>query len=453
MARVQEDLLEEEAVPAREETIPLDIPHDRRRVYSEKSDLTIYELYSRFLRGDLIVQPEFQRFYVWDDLRACRLIESILLEIPIPVVYLAEEEDGKLSVIDGQQRLVSLFRFFAPLELGGQRYEKLELRGLQVMAELNGLKFEELPKSVQRKFENSTLRVIEIRRDSAADVKYEIFARLNTGSVRLNDQELRNCIYRGPYNDFLARLSEDPQFLRLLGLTAPHSRMIDRELILRFFAIYRSSYLGYKPPMRQFLNKEMNEHRNISDREQRELERVFTKSVELSTTVFGVHSFRRFVPGSTRDPNGHWEEKKVNKALYDIIMWGFTQYEKHQVVPHSDAIREELIWLMTHDQDFIRSITVTTDKREHLEIRFDKWRESLRAVLDRPRQEPRAFTLAFKQQIWEASPTCALCQQRIHLVDDAEVDHVEQYWRGGATIPSNARLTHRYCNRARGGRA
>src|SRR3990170_2473046 len=215
----EEQLLEEEDLTKEaEETTPLDIPIDRRRVYSEKSDLTIFELYSRYMRGDLIVQPEFQRFYVWDDPKACRLIESILLEIPVPVVYLSEEEDGKLAVIDGQQRLVSLFRFFNPLELGAHRYEKLQLRGLGVLSELNGLKFEDLPKPVQRKFENSTIRVIEVRKESEPNVKYEIFERLNTGAVKLNDQELRNCIYRGAYNDFLAYLADDDTFLRLLGL-------------------------------------------------------------------------------------------------------------------------------------------------------------------------------------------------------------------------------------------
>ena len=194
---------------------------------------------------------------------------------------------------------------------------------------------------MQDKFENATIRIIEIRKESHPDVKFEIFERLNTGAVQLNAQELRNCIYRGKYNELLKELSEDKDFQSLLGIKEPHYRMYDKELILRFFAFFRNTHLKYNPPMKHFFNNEMKKYQNIDEEEAKKLRKIFRKSVRLSKTVFGDKSFRRFIQGTIRDPNGKWESNKINKALFDIVMYGFTRYEENQVVPNSDSIREK----------------------------------------------------------------------------------------------------------------
>ena len=187
-----------------EETeVQLNIPIEQRRVYSDQSDRSIQELYNRFLEGDLILQPDFQRYYVWDDKKASLLVESVLLEVPLPIFYLAEESKGKYTVIDGQQRLVSLFRFLSPMKLGNQEIDQLKLKGLEVLTSHIGNYYKDLPVDLKKNFSNSTVRVIGIRAESHPDVKFEIFERLNTGAVKLNDQELRNCVYRGRYNVFL----------------------------------------------------------------------------------------------------------------------------------------------------------------------------------------------------------------------------------------------------------
>ena len=422
---------------------PVELDVKDRRVYSEKSDRTIFELSHQHKRGRLKLNPEFQRYYIWDDNTASRLIESVFLEIPIPVIYLAEDEDSRYSVIDGQQRLRSLIRFLD---------NDLELRGLQVCKELNGKKYQNLASELQNKFENYTIRVIEIRKHSHSAVKFEIFERLNRGSFKLNDQELRNCIYRGKYNDLLKELAEDKDFMFMLGLKEPHKRMFDRELVLRFLSFYNNTYLKYAAPMKRFFNIDMEQHRELTDKQESDLRDAFKKSVQLTKTVFGSNAFKRFMPGTDKDQNGFWEKRKINQALYDIVMFGFTQYDKSQIVPLADAVREELIWLMTHDQDFIDSVLISTSSRDKVYTRFEKWIHSLKEVLGAPKTEERNFSISLKEQLFNANPTCAICGQRIHTVDDSEVDHVEFYWRGGKTIPSNARLVHRYCNRKRGGR-
>lgn len=304
-------------------------------------------MFRKFQRGDLILDPEFQRRYVWDNKKASLLIESILLEVPIPVIYLAEE-DGKFTVIDGQQRLRSFFRFLN---------NEFKLRGLSVLSELNGKYFKDLDKEKQRKIEDATLRVIEIRKESHSDVKFEIFERLNVGAVKLNDQELRNCIYRGKYNDLIKELAEDRDFLFLLGLKEPHKRMYDRELVLHFLAFYNQTYLKYKPPMKQFLNREMENNRNISEEKIKELRRAFKETVSMVKSVFGDKAFRRFIPGDEKDPNGRWEIRKINIGLFEIIMFGFSRYAKNQIIPLSDVIREELLHMMTSDKEFVESIS------------------------------------------------------------------------------------------------
>jgi len=423
-----------------EEEQPTEILPKERRLYSDKPDRSIFELYRQYQKGNLELQPEFQRLHVWDNSKSSRLIESVLLEVPIPVIYLSEESDSKYSVIDGQQRLNAFIKFLE---------NSLRLSGLRILTEQNGNKFQDIPKHLQDKFENATIRIIEIRKESHPDVKFEIFERLNTGAVQLNAQELRNCIYRGRYNALLKELSEDKDFQFLLGIKGLHSRMQDRELILRFFAFYHNTHLKYTPSMKHFLNKEMEQYRNLNEAEEKELRKIFKKSARLSKTVFGDKAFIRFSGGSVKDSNGYWEKKR-NKGLFEIIMFGFTMYEENQIVPSSDTIREELLWLMTHDEVFIDSISGSgTDNKEKTITRFDKWHSALKEIVGINRVEPRNFSLQYKKQLYETDATCAICGQKIHLLDDAEVDHIEQYWRGGKTIPSNARLSHRYCNRAR----
>jgi len=422
---------------------PVSVPVGQRKVIWQPKDFSTKQLYEMWKEGELNIQPEFQRFKVWDDRKESRLIESAFLEVPIPPIYLVEERDGKYSVIDGQQRLWSFFDFFDG---------NLTLRGLLVLSELNGKKFAELSKELKSSLWRFTPHTIIIKKESHPDIKFEIFERFNTGAVRLNDQELRNCIYRGEYNILLKELSENRDFQFLLGLEKPHKRMVDRELILRFFAFWHNTYLRYEPPMKSFLNKEMDTFKDLREDEKEKLRKLFKKCVELTKVVFGENSFKRFIPGSETDPNGIWERKKVNKALFDVVMYGFTDYEKHQIVPKSDAIREELLWLMTHDQEFIDSITLSTNDKTRVLTRFEKWLRNLREVVGYPLREPRAFSLELKSQLYQNNPTCRICGQRIQVIDDSEVDHIDFYWRGGKTIPSNARLVHRYCNRRRGGR-
>jgi len=138
-------------------------------------------------------------------------------------------------------------------------------------------------------------------------------------------------------------------------------------------------------------------------------------------------------------------------ALYDVVMVGFTPYEKQQVVPRADAVRDALIELMVGNSEFVDAIVIGTSERDRMHTRMNLWQNKLREVLGAPESHSRLFPPELKRQLFEANPICEICGQTIQLIDDAHVDHIEQWHVGGQTIPENARLTHRFCNESRRG--
>ena len=428
-----------------DESQELVLPAEKREVISQATDDKVGSLYHDCQRGRLLIQPDFQRHFVWDRQKATSLIESALLGIPLPVVYLAEEEKGKKSVIDGQQRLTSFFSFISGKFPDGKEFK---LGKMQVFHELKGKAYADLNDEYQARIEDCPIRTITFLKGSDPELKFNVFERLNTGAVALNDQELRNCIYRGKYNELLKELASDPDFKFILGIEGQERRMLDVELVLRFAAFRNMTYLHYKPPIKS-LNEEMRERQNLSDDKAEEIKAAFKNSVSLIKSLLGEKAFRRYLPGTSSNTRGDWEPKKFNASLFDVLMFGFADKDKNLVMRNLDAIREAYIDLMTSDEEFIEAIVRSTSSLQAVKKRFDKWRLRLDAILDADEPQDRCFSNALKQQMFDADPTCAICGQQIMSIDDAAVDHIDQYWLGGKTKPENARLAHRYCNCAR----
>jgi hypothetical protein len=411
----------------------------KRKIFTDKSDPKVGSLHSDEQAGDLILAPIFQRRKVWDDKRSSRLVESALLEVPLPVFYLAESPDGTQEVIDGQQRLSALFRFLD---------NEYALSSLKALPGLNGKHFRDLDRATQKAVKNCTVRVVLFKKESDPNLRFDIFERLNTGAVPLNDQELRNCIYRGAYNDLLVDLSRDPDYMWLMGFAGPEKRFKDVAYVLRFAAFFHAGYLKYNPSMARFLNEDMAKYQHISAKDRKELQSAFKTSLTLVRSLLGKNAFRRYYRGDDQAKDGRWEPKKFNASLFDILMGGFADKEKNQVMAHLDSLREALIVLMTSDQEFVDSIELSTSSKQAIRVRFDKWRQAVDATVESKKQ-PRCFSRQLKIDLYSRNATCALCDQHIADIDDAAVDHIEMYWLGGKTIPANARLAHRYCNWAR----
>ena len=410
-----------------------------REVHPDKSDPEVKSLYDKYKKGRLNIQPEFQRKSVWDTKKSSKLIESAILRIPLPTVYLSEDDNGRASVIDGQQRLTAFFDF-----MDG----KFKLTGLEAHKALNGQVFSKLNDEFQEKISECVLRVISFRQDSDPNLKFEIFKRLNLGAVSLNDQEMRNCTFRGPYNELLIKLSENKDFrTRIMVLNKADNRMRDVGRVLRFAAFYFNTYLNYKSPIKEFMNLEMQKRQKISDIEAQELEKAFKNSVSCVLDVFGDNPFRRWSIDNNNQTKQ--EPKKFSDSLCDILMGEFAKRDRGMITNNSDSIREALIYLSVSDNKFIDSITRATSNTKNVIARFDIWRKTLDEILAHEQKQPRCFSYNLKKELFDKDPTCQICGQRIMSIDDAAVDHIEQYWLGGKTIPENARLTHRYCNNAR----
>jgi hypothetical protein len=438
-----EEELEIDAIA--EDDVELDVEAGQRKIIWQAKDFSIREFLTMKNDGELILQPLYQRNFVATDLIASKLIESILLDVPIPVVYLAEEQDGSFSVIDGQQRLTSFLSF---LEGKFPDSRPFKLSGLKVLPELNRKLFIDLEGELQKKIRSTTIHSIIIKKESNPDIKFEIFERLNTGSTKLNEDEIRNTVYRGSYIELLAELSENPVFHNLVKKDNFKKRMIYRGMILRFFALSEKSYINYKSSMKQFSNKELRDNRDLSPNKVKEYRARFEHCLDLVKVVFGEMAFRRYMPGESGMP-GKWGETQINMALYDIQMVGFVNYSKNEVLAKADLIREGLLDLMTNNQQFKEQLIWQTSDTDVLKKRFRTYMDMLESIIGDPQYSQRTFSFSVKEELYKNNPYCAISKQKILAIEDSEVDHIVPYSKGGKTEISNAQLVLRYFNRAK----
>ena len=420
-----------------------------RKILTQKTEYSIEYLHRLERRGRLNLQPDFQRQYVWDVVKASSLIESLLLDVPIPPIYLSEDDDEILSVIDGQQRLGSIFAFINGIFPDNKKFN---LKKLKVLRDLNNCHYKTIDALYQDKFDSAAISTIIIKKESDPELKFDIFERLNTGSVKLNDQELRNCIYRGQYLNVIKEMSTNKDFKYIMGLKKADKRMKDVEYVLRFAAFYHQSYLQYSKSlnMKNFLNLEMKNHQHIEEEEIEDLKGAFKKAVQINKSLFGNRSFRRIKLGDQENHNLSWKNTTVvNGALYDLMMVSFIDYDKNMIYRNLDAIKEAFIYLVTEHEEFIDCIEKWTNSFSQIKKRFEIFNESISAIFKMDTKQERCFSFQFKENLFKLNNNCKICNQTIYAVEDAAVDHIEQYWLGGKTIPENGRLVHRYCNAAR----
>jgi hypothetical protein len=283
-----------------EENEILNIPPEQRKLNTETYDFTVSTV-NTYINEKHIIIPEFQRGYVWNRSQASRLIESLIIQCPIPVVFLSQNSDESLSVIDGNQRLSSINLFLA---------DKFPLSGLTAYPELDGFTFSELDPRFKRHIQNRTIRCIVILKDTHPQIKFDVFERLNTGSVKLNAQELRHGIHSGRLMSMLEDLAKLETWRNATGISKD-KRMKSEELILRFFAL-SDNWRNYEQPLSGFLTRFSEKLRNLSDAQEEALRESFLKNLEACRSLFGVHVFR--TAGSDK------KKLQFNAALCDAQM-------------------------------------------------------------------------------------------------------------------------------------
>ncbi len=294
-----------------------------RTVKTQNIEYDLETLVKKIKRGTIKLDPDYQRRHRWTTETSSRLIESLILNIPVPLIYLSQDvdidietgdEESRYSVIDGQQRLTAIIKFFN---------NEFSLTGLDALTELEGTYYKDLPPFLIRRLEERTIKCLRI--DSTVDeqVKYDIFERLNSGSVKLEAQELRNAVSRGPFNDLLKELAEDRNFRILLQVDPnnPESsskvrKMEDVELVLRFFALnnYNDQSLG--KGLKQFLNDEMDKFNQLSKSELSEMRQTFLITMRTIREAFGDKAFAKY-----RYENDAFNKmSNFNAAVFDALV-------------------------------------------------------------------------------------------------------------------------------------
>lgn len=288
------------------------------------ADFTVNDVVYRLDNDDIYI-PDFQRGFVWSRQKASRFIESLLLGLPVPGIFLATDENQRHIVVDGQQRLKSL-KFFRNGYFNEDKRRKFSLTGIE--SEFAGKTYESLSPNEQRKLNNSLLHATIVRQDRPSDNKssiYLIFERLNTETVLLQPQEIRAAIYTGEFNDLLRSLNNNPHWRDLFGKV--HNRMKDQELILRFLAMY-FNWEKYQSPLTKFLNTYMGSNRHLETRSEKELGLAFESTMETIHKHLGPNAFK---PSQS---NG-----RFTAAVFDSVAVGVAKRRERGDIQNAKALK------------------------------------------------------------------------------------------------------------------
>ena len=400
-----------------------------REVFVEKKSITLSEFKTMWDEGDIELNTDYQRDYVYSEKRASKLIESILMGIPIPTVYLSQEQDETYSVIDGQQRITSFVKYLS---------NEYKLKDLKELSELNELFFKDLDKEIQRKLKKCSLETIIILKKSS-DLKYEIFARLNQGAVSLKPQELRNCIYRGSFNNMIEDIAKNNKTLGIL-MAQENKRKTYQEQILRFFAL--KDFSSFKSSMLKTMNSYMAFHQNDDAGTISKQKQLFNGTIDIIKQVLGNDAFF----GYDRDKG--ILISKFSGSIFDSIVIPFSMFNKHDIMQHADTIRNEITNLKKNNEEYKDYTYASTGSKKRVIGRIMLVMNILKKYLDSSIDgEQRAFTEDDKKALFKPGYICSYCGNEILSIDDAEVDHITPFSLGGKTVLDNAQLLHRHCNR------
>jgi hypothetical protein len=326
--------------------------------------MTVDLLLSRARSGMVDLQPEFQRRWgIWDQRRQSRLIESMLLRIPLPNLYAAEDDSERWEIVDGIQRLSTIARYIEPTIINDT---PLTLTDLEYLHGIEGRKFVELAPKLKLRLRETELVIHLIRRGTPPDVKFNIFARINTGGMVLSSQELRHAITPGPARAILEAWSKLPQFIQATDNSVRSIRMDDRELVLRYLAFILSGPEKYKQAdMDGLLIRTMKTINGLSKETLEGLKKDFQTAMTTASEIFGNDAFRkRYAGNASRLP--------INKALFESISVNLALLsleERKRLVSRKQTVREKFIALCLN-RDFDSAISQGTGDPLKVQRRF-----------------------------------------------------------------------------------
>lgn len=332
-----------------------DYPIDTLLVRNESR--TVHDVVRKMKQDQYVMDPDFQRDFIWDEKKQSKLIESVFMRIPLPVFYLAENRDGKVVVVDGLQRL-STFKNF--LE------NKLALK-LENRSELHGKRFEELSSKLKNRIEDCNLIFYILDAKVPEQARLDMFDRVNSG-VPLSRQQMRNCLYTGEATRFLKAEAGTEIFAKATGGSLrAHKQMRDREFINRFCAFRLLRLEKYRADMDEFLADALIRMNGLSQERLDALSREFRTSLDSNLKIFGEHSFRKHYPGKPK-------RSVLNASIWDVMSTGLAEYPTDEVLRNEEKLRSAFYNLLD-DQNFDAAVTYSTNNTDKVICRFGMAKE------------------------------------------------------------------------------
>lgn len=353
-------------------------PFDPSKIKLDIATVNLLALINELENDEINLSPDFQRATdVWDSKEKSRLIESILLGLPLPSFYFNEDEGGNTrSVIDGVQRLCAIRDFVLGKEENGER-TYLKLEGLQFLKQYEGLTFADLTRPDVRRIHSMKITTNTLGYETPSEVKLIIFQRVNSAGIPLTQQEMRHAINQGIPADFIRELSENPSFLRATANKIKTKRMLDRDFINRYIAFY-CAFDDYDGNLDNFMNEQMKAIKLYSEEKKKEIVETFEKAMDTCYAIFGEKAFRKI--------NKNGDYSKISKSLFDslgvCIAW-LSDEERLELEHRKEDVRASLANLFK-DDEFGNRLSNGTGQIKNVKYRFNKIQEMLYQILDKP---------------------------------------------------------------------
>ena len=345
---------------------------------SIKAQYSIFELKRKYDKDRICIDPDFQRNLVWTNKQKSELIESVIMQIPLPLIYLAENEDGKLVVVDGRQRLTTFFQFLD---------NEFRLKDLKILPQINGMNFNELEEShLYSRYvtiiEDTQLVVQIIKYPTKDRVRFDIFDRVNRGGTPLNKQEMRNALYQGNATKLLDELSKMKSFKDATGGAISPKHMKDKYVILRalcFYLLWRGNILDknkkrmeYRSDMEELLGAGMNLFNKMDLNSIFLLKQLFDRTMTRAYQCLGKDGFRIPSNGKIRRP--------ISMTLFETLFYYFTCFDKTSV---SNLEMKKGVVELLQDEEYLRSLQHSVDSSVNVKKRFGKVKEKYKEIINR----------------------------------------------------------------------
>jgi Protein of unknown function DUF262 len=347
-------------------------PYDPAKTHIITRQQSVDSLAKRIQFDEIDMAPEFQRGAgLWSNERMSRLVESMLIRIPLPAFYFDGSNDERWLVVDGLQRLITFQLFLVG--------KSLRLSKLEYLQEYEGYAFDALPRDLRRRIEETQVTLHIIQAGTPPEVKFNIFRRINTGGLMLNGQEIRHALNQGAATRFLEDLARLPAFTQATARSVSPRRMLDREMVLRFLAFTLTPYSQYdEDNLETFLNRHMGALNKLSEKELEDLEVRFERAMHAARDIFGPAAFRK---QDRRQPN---RRNPINKPLFEAwsaVLGGCSPEDLERLVHRRDALARRMEYACVDDRDFLSAISQATNNVVSVRRRFSTIEKMVAATL------------------------------------------------------------------------